>query len=103
MINKTELNSLYKHLGSFNEKGANLFVSSESANMCFFKKLGDHLFFQFGFTPDNYPAIESGVIEISDEELIDHIQKKCEGWKARKCSLDVPLDESGCVMDKANQ
>jgi len=96
-MNTVEIEALNKHLGSINERGANLFVSSEGTNMCFFKKLGDNFYFQFGFTPENYPSIESGVIEITDDQLIEHIHSNCDGWFARKCSLDVNLDSCGFV------
>ncbi|MCG9579817.1 hypothetical protein L1D14_26810 [Vibrio tubiashii] len=98
-MNNAEIETLNRHLGSINECGANLFVSSEGTNMCFFKKLGDGIYFQFGFTPENYPSIESGVIEITEEQLIEHIQTNCSGWFARKCSLDVMLDSCSYVLD----
>ncbi|BCL73966.1 hypothetical protein TUMSATVNIG1_59520 (plasmid) [Vibrio nigripulchritudo] len=98
-MNTQELTILNKHLGSINERGANLFVSSEGSNMCFFKKLDDNVYFQFSFTPCNYPSVESGVIEISEEQLIEHIRTNCGGWFARKCSLDVALSADGYVIE----
>ncbi|USD35455.1 MULTISPECIES: hypothetical protein [Vibrio] len=98
-MNTVETEVLYKYVSNLDERGANLFVSSECTNMCFFKKLADNVYFQFGFTPENYPAIESGIIEITDKQLIEHIHTNCGGWFARKCSLDVDLDNSGFVVE----
>lgn len=83
-------------LQSFDERGSNLFISEE--RMVMFKKLGENSFFQFGFSPENYPAVEAGILELTEEEVITHIECNLGGWFARKCQLDVALDSDGHVI-----
>jgi len=85
---------------SISERGNNLFVCEECAKLVFFSKVNDTQYFQFAFTPGNYPAVDSGIIDLTDSDLTEHIQSNLVGWFAKKCNVDgVVLDDSGYVSE----
>ncbi len=96
----TELDSdeIVMYLREFNEVGQNLFVDDDGLNFVLFKKLSDECYFQFAFNSHNSPAVEAGLLDISTQELIEHIHTHCSGWYARKCQLDINLDTYGYVV-----
>lgn len=85
-------------LAEFDERGSNLFTS-EGGAFAMYKKLGTSTYFQFTFTPTNSPSVQAGTIEMSEEKLVEHIQTNLWGWHARKCHLDVELDNNGYVIE----
>tara|TARA_Y100001936_G_scaffold251369_1_gene307122 strand:- start:183 stop:722 length:540 start_codon:yes stop_codon:yes gene_type:complete len=82
--------------GNMDERGANLFTS-EGGNVAFFKKVSDTQYFQFAFTPGNSPAIESGIVDMTDVELVEHINENLDTWHVIKCQLDEIYIEDGLV------
>ncbi len=97
-MNSIEALSTVNQLTSFSERGASLFVSESGEQLVLFKKLADDQYFQFGFTSDNYPSVSAGIIEITDSELLAHINDRCMGWYARKNDIGVALEDDYTVI-----
>ena len=61
--------------------------------------LGDK-WLQISYRPCNYPALDVSTVNISDEDLAEHIRTEFEGglWYASKMNIEgVELDEYGKV------
>ena len=43
---------------------------------------------EVSYAPDNYPALNVAVVNLSDEELADHINEKLQGWIVQKCNIE---------------
>jgi hypothetical protein len=55
---------------------------------------------EVAFTPDNYPALSVGIVQLTDEQLAKHIRTKCGDWYARKLNIEgVELVDSHVVGD----
>jgi hypothetical protein len=69
------------------ERG-NTLLSSGEGNMIAWLDLpgGEHRL-EVSFTPDNYPALNVQVVDLSDEGLADHINSELCGWLVHKCSV----------------
>lgn len=85
---------------SMSERGNNLFVTNESSKLAFFSKVSDTQYFQFAYTPCNYPTIESNIIDLTDAELTEHINSNFVGWHVSKCNVEgIKIDNEGCVAE----
>lgn len=85
------------------ERGNNLFVEKETGSIAFFSKVDEVNFLQFTYTPDNYPAVDMRIVEISEKRLCMHINENLLGWSANKCQLEgVILDENCTVVGTDN-
>jgi hypothetical protein len=81
------------------ERGNTLLETGEGNMVAWLDLEGNHRL-QVSWCPDNYPALNVSVIELTDEQLAAHINDKCGGWLIRKCNIDGVNDENGSVAGK---
>jgi len=52
------------------------------------------------YNPNNYPMLTVSEVDITDEQLAQHINDNLTGWFVPKCNVDgVHMDEFNCVTD----
>lgn len=89
---------------SLNERG-NTYLSNCGSHVLFIK-LNEEEYFQAALTPANYPSWEIGIISLTDEQLVSHINGKLVGWTVNKCNLDgvnIEDDEVVSIEELENE
>lgn len=80
------------------ERGNTLLTDDDGGMIAWLDIAGDTRW-EVSYQPRNYPALNVRTITTSEEELADHINRKCQGWNIRKCNIDGVNDDNGTVAD----
>jgi hypothetical protein len=72
---------------SLDERGNTLLVNDGDDMLAWLDLVGNHRL-QVSYCPGNHPALNVGVVELTEEQLAAHINSRCAGWLVRKCNCD---------------
>lgn len=89
-----------KTLWSACERGNALFNSQDSGDFTAYLQKPDKVWLEIDYRQGNYPALNVAELEITEQELANHINTRLGGWYAAKCNIEgVKLDESNQVEE----
>jgi hypothetical protein len=70
------------------ERG-NTLLSTGEGNIIAWLSLGDNnMRLEVSYCPDNYPALNVKVVNLTDTQLAEHINTKLQGWLIHKCNIE---------------
>lgn len=68
------------------ERGGTLLVT-EDGSMVAWLPVGDK-FLEVTYNPDNYPALNVVPTDLTEAQIVKHINDNLVGWYVRKCNLE---------------
>lgn len=82
------------------ERGNHAFSYPETGKAVIFANIGNGRVFQASYTPGNQPSWDCSVVQLTNQELKDHIQTRLSGWNVDKCQFDdIAITLSGQVAE----
>jgi hypothetical protein len=81
------------------ERG-NILLTGDDGNMVAWLTLEGDRRLEVTFNPGNYPALNVGVVTLTDEQLAAHINGNLGGWHVRKCNIEGVNVENGYVAEE---
>ena len=68
------------------ERGNTLLHDGNGGFVAWFVQEDDQLL-EISYQPDNYPKLNVNTVELTDEQLAEHINQKCQGWTIDKLNV----------------